>query len=156
MRGMSATGSHRGFTLLELLVVMSVLVLMAAVFPWVLQRALPGRRVASSTERLLATVHEAQAASVVRGRPVTLRIQEHGLVVVGEKEVTSSRRVEFPSSMQISLEDSAGHPAAVVVLFPDGSARGGRFELRDGAHRGSVRVSELTGSAVLEAAVTGS
>src|SRR5436305_102535 len=84
-------GSRRsGFTLLELMVVLLVLVMAAALFPLALDRALPARRVTTTADHLIAAVRNAQAVSTASGRPVTLTINAQGLSV-GAREAGEAR-----------------------------------------------------------------
>jgi type II secretion system protein H len=156
MRRTSGTGSGRGFTLLELMVVMAILVMMATLFPFALNRALPSRRVATTTERLVSMVREAQSTSLVSGRPVTLQLQGHGLTAVaqGPSSTTASSDKEhslsFPQSTEVSMTDPDGRALTALVVYPDGSSQGGRFEVQDTGHRGTVLVSAVTGRVSLK------
>lgn len=142
MRGTSATGRRvAGFTLLELLVVMAIVTLLAAALPAALNRSLPGRRVAVTTDRLVAGVRDAQAASVLSGQPVTLELQSRGFAFSHR----AARAGSFAASTRVVLTDTEGRPAREITVFPDGSAQGGRFEIVDGPHRRTVIVSPLTG-----------
>jgi len=71
----SETGSPRGFTLLELLVVLAILVMAAALFPLALNRALPARRVTTTADHLIAAVRNAQR----RARQVATNHPDHQL-----------------------------------------------------------------------------
>jgi prepilin-type N-terminal cleavage/methylation domain-containing protein len=129
MRSISATGRARGFTLLELLVVVAVVALLTGALGVALNRALPGRRTQLTAERLVGVVRDASAASVASGKPV--RIELDTLAV--------------PASTQISLTDMNGQALRELVVFPAGSTAGGTFDVVSGVHRASVRVSAITG-----------
>lgn len=151
MRRTSGTGSGRGFTLLELMVVMAILVMVATLFPFALNRALPSRRVTTTTQRLVSMVREAQSASLVSGRPVTLELRGHGLTAVPQGPSSPAapsdkgHSLSFPQSTEVSMTDSDGRALTALVVYPDGSSRGGRFEVQDTGHRGTVLVSAVTG-----------
>jgi general secretion pathway protein H len=137
-----AIGSQQGFTLLELMVVMAILVMVAALFPVALDRALPGRRVAATTERLISLVHEAQMASVLSGRPVSLTLRPHALTAILADKAPS---VAFPASMTVRMLDAQGRDIPQLLLYPDSSSRGARLQIEDSGRRGALVVSAITG-----------
>lgn len=143
---MSGIGRQHGFTLLELMVVMAILVLVAMLFPVALDRALPGRRASTTAERLASTVREAQGSSLLSGRPIVLTVRGHGLVT--QDEATSApigRALTFPASTGIALTDLEGRAVPALVVYPDGSAQAVRFDVDDGGHRRAVLVSAVSG-----------
>ena len=143
----SETGSTRGFTLLELLVVLAILVMAAALFPLALNRALPARRVTTTADHLIAAVRNAQAASTASGRPVTLTINAEGLSGAGQARA----RCSFPASVRVTLTDAGGGAApSALTVFPDGSAQAMRFDVQAGAHETVVTLSGLTGRLFVE------
>ena len=145
-----ATGKEAGFTLLELMVVMAILVLMATLLPMVLDRALPGRRVDTTAERVVSMVREARGSSMLSGKPVKLTLQEHDLVAQDVSTLaTLGHPLTFSSSTTVSLLDLDGRPAPALVVYPDGSAQAVRFNVEDSGHQKGVLVSALTGRASL-------
>lgn len=146
MRRTWVTGRESGFTLLELMVVMAILVLVATLLPLALDRALPGHRVATTAERLMSLVREAQGSSVVSGRPVTLQVQGHELVTQdAANSAAIGRPFSFPTSTTVSLKDLEGRAAAALVVYPDGSAQPARFDVEDSGRHRAVIVSAVTG-----------
>jgi type II secretion system protein H len=142
----SGTGRQHGFTLLELMVVMAILVLVAMLFPVALDRALPGRRASSTAEQLASMVREAQGSSLLSGRPVALTVQGHDLVTWDA--VTSTpigRSLSFAPSTEVALVDLEGRAVPALVVYPDGSAQAVRFDVEDGGHRKAVLVSAVNG-----------
>jgi type II secretion system protein H len=141
---MSETGSQSGFTLIELLVVIAILVMMASAFPLALDRALPGRRVTTSLERLQTAVREAQALSLSSGAPIALRLTESGIEATAPGRGVATDLASFPRSSQVTLHDTDGHPSLEFIVFPDGSCNGVRYDIADGNHRGTLFISGLT------------
>jgi prepilin-type N-terminal cleavage/methylation domain-containing protein len=144
MRATSATG--KGFTLVELLVVVTILVMLAALFPVAMDRALPGRRVAVTSQRLMAAIRDAQSDSLASGRPVRLELD-------ASAGLTRNARVAvgLPPSTQVRLTDREGRPLRELVVQPDGSVPAARFEVSAGPHRSAVLLSEMSGRVTLEA-----
>lgn len=145
-----ATGRQAGFTLLELMVVMAILVMVATLLPMALDRALPARRVATAAERVVSMVREVRGASMLSGRPVRLAMLDH--VLLAQDAATAAavgRPMSLPSSTTVSLTDLDGRAATALVVYPDGSAQAVRFDVADGGHQKTVLVSALTGRASL-------
>lgn len=131
--GMERVRLISGFTLLELLVVLAIMLMMSAAFPLVLDRALPGRRVTVATEHLVVAIREAQARSISQGKPVRVPL----VTLTGS----------LSASTHVVFTDWNGRALSALMLYPDGSAIGGRLLVVDGSHRSTVVVSAFTGSA---------
>jgi general secretion pathway protein H len=144
-RKQSATGSGGGFTLLELLVVLAILVMAATLLPLALNRALPGRRVSTTVDHLVAALHDAQATSAAIGQPVTLSLVDSGLEANASNAPAILRPVRFPTSVHVDLTGGNGQVMTTLTVFPDGSAQGGRYAVAAGARRSLIEVSGLTG-----------
>jgi len=117
---------------LELLVVLAVMLMMSAAFPLVLDRALPGRRVTLATEHLVAAIREAQARSIAQGEPVRVSL----VTLTGS----------LSASTHVVFTDWNGRALSALMLYPDGSAIGGRLQVVDGPHHTTIVVSSITGS----------
>ena len=144
--------AHSGFTLVELLVVMSLVIFGASTFAVGLHRSLPGARVDSAVNELVRTVRETQRRAQITGLPAYLMLDQTGRVVPGALPAYGSADPIPPetTSLNVTLSDWAGRPVHGLILFPDGSATGARFLIRYGAHERSVLVSEITGRVQVE------
>jgi len=144
-----------GFTLLELLVVMAIMVALTAAFPLALNRFLPARRVDGAARELLADIRKAQSRSAVTRRAMAIRPDDHGYRVQafspGKPEtVVETRR--WSDRTRLSLRAPSGENAAAALwIFPDGSSSGADFRIEDGQYMRHVAVSELTSRVSLRA-----
>jgi general secretion pathway protein H len=120
-----------GFTLLELLVVLAIMVIAVTAFPLALDRALPGRRVRTATEHLEAVIRHAEVQSIALDQPQRLSVAE----------LTS----QFARTTHLQTTGPGGVPLRALVAYPDGSTNGARFVVSDGSDRRTVVVSEITG-----------
>jgi general secretion pathway protein H len=130
----------RGFTLLELLIVVAIIAALSAAFPLALNRFLPARRVDSAARTLVADLHLAQTRSIATGKPVSLAISPSGYQI----ERDDVRELNATTTLELRTADDA---LAVneLKVFPDGSTTGGRFRIRDGTRMRLILVSALTG-----------
>jgi general secretion pathway protein H len=145
----SATGSAdaRGFTLVELLVVLTILTVVASLMPLGLTRALPHRRLVAAAEDLVTELRLAQAASAMAGHALEFLVADTG--EYSTRELTGETAGAL-SHGRARVTDRFGRPRASLIVYPDGSTSGGRVELSDGAHRRIVVLSELTGRVWVE------
>lgn len=136
---------QRGFTLLELLVVLAVLGLALAVTAPRFAAGLPAVATRSAAQQLAAGLQLARNTAVTANRrvEVVLRTAPPMLVVDGARR-------ELPATVELALgtEDADGRPAAERVLrfFPDGSASGASLTVARERHRYRVELDWLTGA----------
>lgn len=126
-----------GFSLLELLVVLAIMVIAVTAFPLVLNRALPRRRVRAATEHIEAAIRRAEIQSTALDQPERISVEQ-----------LSSR---LATSTHLRTTTPGGALLRALVVFPDGSTSGARFVLSDGPDRSTVLVSEITGRIHVEA-----
>ena len=135
---MSATGrcrGERGFTLIEMLVVMAIAGLIAGIaFPAV-ERALATLAFRSASTQLRLGLRSQRAEAIRTGRPMRLRLSPDGRMLLGPP--TTAFRL--PDGIALAL------PPGGIGFYPDGSATGGMLVL-SGQHRTvRLRVAPVTG-----------
>jgi type II secretion system protein H len=155
MRRTSERPRSKGFTLIELMVVIAIIAALAAAFPLAMNRFVAARRVDAAARELVADIRLAQARSVSSGKAVAIEPTAHGyrlLALSGATpEVVRSR--DWRSSTVVSIERLDGSPGADRLrVFADGSSTGATFTIRDGARSRIVHVSELSGRVRIEPA----
>ena len=134
-----------GLTLLELLVVISVMALIAVALPSVLAR--PAAH-GDTVRAVLADLRAARAEAVFAGTPVDMVLDidrrrygkglaDRNLPEGTEMTVTTAREITGPGR------------APVIRFFPDGSASGGRIGVATGAQSDVIEVRWLTGGVAL-------
>jgi len=114
------------------MVVLTILALLAASLPVALNRFVPARRVVTAADRLISAVHRLQSEAAGTGVPTRL--------VVTELALPASTTVRF----RARDEDRT---LRELVLYPDGTASPGRFEISDSGRHAVVEIAMLTGSA---------
>lgn len=158
MQPTSAAGNRaipaRGFTLLELLIVLGLAALVLAVALPNL-RSSPATELRSGAQTVAAALRQTRIDAMSRGRPQALLVdtRKHSL---SPEQGQASRRlpdgiaIKLSTAEQEMLDDGRGG----IRFWPDGSATGGRVTLaKDGLRirvdvewlTGRVRISELEG-----------
>lgn len=148
----SSAGSDvgRGFTLLELLVVLGLAALFMAVVPSRLdalvqavryRNAVQGALQALETTRIRSMASGQRAEMVVDAERRQLMVDAHSVLALPQDIAVEVRGVSDPSG-----------GAARIYFDPDGSASGGVIRLSAGARSTRIAVDWLTGRIDVEAA----
>ncbi len=136
---------HRGFSLLELLVVLVIVALMATVVGVSISRSISGAEVRSASRDLTA------ALRYTRGQAILTRSEKTLSVDVEKREYQAPDKpvVTIPEDMTIRLltaqTEQTGESAGTIRFFPDGSSTGGKVTLAAGEREWVVNVGWLTG-----------
>jgi general secretion pathway protein H len=139
----SATGS-RGFTLLELLVVLAIMVLLAGAWPFAAPRLFPAQRLRNEAQEIIAVLRSARMTARLSGAAQTFELLEGG-----NGYQTSSEPHQLPTGVTARIRNDATSQNLGVLFFPDGSSTGGMIDLALPNHTVSVEVGRLTGRAEL-------
>ncbi len=144
-RAATATGSHdRGFTLVELLVVLAVLGMALALVAPRFAAGSPALAVRSAGQTLVAGLQLARNQAITENRAVVLRLER----TTRAFEVDSRRRV-LPDGIRLSRpdlpDDDPPEAAIEVQFFPDGSSSGAQIGVARGAHQLLIDIDWLTG-----------
>lgn len=135
----------RGFTLLELMVVLTIMVLIAGAMPLILNRALPSRRVATATDKLMTDIRWLQTCSIASGKPTRLDVLPSGYQL-DCGDAGKVKKVPLANSTSLTLRGGVGDRVITAMVFhPDGTSSAGRFEFADAGRQAVVQVSMLTG-----------
>ena len=139
MRRTSRTDA--GLTLLELLVVLTILVLITASLPAVLSST-PDR--AETGRAIMAGLREARMAAITGGREVDFLLDLTARTF-GKQGSQSALPSDINLTVTSAREVAAGDRHA-IRFFPDGSASGGRIGVGDGQVTDWIDVNWLTGT----------
>jgi general secretion pathway protein H len=136
----------RGFTLLELLVVLAIIALLLAITPPLITAAIPGAELKASARRVAAGLRLAREEAIRTGHDVTftLDLETHSFEVDGR-----FRQGKLPKGLDLKLEaaetEMLDEHRGAVRFFPDGSSTGGRVILSRHDTGYQVGVQWLTG-----------
>lgn len=139
----------RGFTLFELLVVLTVLGLVAALGVPKLSNAFTGPGVRAAALDLAAVLRSARMQAVAESRPALFRFDpETRRAAIGN----SYRGAPLAADLVLSFEGpDPGAPFAGIAFFPDGTSSGGRILVADGGQGFLIAVDWLTGRTRVDA-----
>ena len=133
-----------GFTLMELLVVLTILGLALLLAMPVLERTLPGLELRTEARTLASAMRQARARAIGRNEEVTIVVDRQGaaLKANGKQVVQLNRKIDIAPLAGASLSPGAGE----IRFFPDGTSTGGHLTLVLGERQKHVFVDWLTGA----------
>jgi general secretion pathway protein H len=150
----SATGARpqSGFTLLELIVALTIVALLAGLSMPMAGRMLDGMRYREGLREVRSTLEAARYRAITQGRPVDVRIYvaDRRLEVPGRRALTLHESLTLQATTAREVNQGG---AAVIRFFPDGGATGGEVVVQRGSSGpGSrLRVDWLLGRTTLHA-----
>ena len=148
--GANSTPGSRGFTLLELLVVLAIASLLVAVVPPVVSAVVPGVRLEGAARELAVDLREARNRAVTFNSviAVTFSFNPATYRIDGESE----RRTPEGTRLTVLGLDTGGSGdknSYTLRFFPDGSSTGARIRISGSRAVYAIDVGWLMGRVVL-------
>jgi len=145
-RDPAAAGPARGFTLLEILVVLSIASLLLTLVPLAFSGSVDLVRSKGAARELAATLQAARSRAVAGNLVVAVELNAAtGRYRVG---ANGDERV-LPDGVRLTLVEvekpDDGSDRGRIRFFPDGSSSGARLRLNDGERRFQISVQWLLG-----------
>jgi general secretion pathway protein H len=150
--GQATQGAQRGFTLLELLVVLAIVGVMLVLIPGFVLRGQPGLDVEVAARRVADALRETRGEAMQRNREQLFALDvEERLFRIGRGRapVQMDRAIEV--SFQTAQQEVVGETIGRIRFFPDGSSTGGRIRLSRDERHATVAVDWLTGLVTIDA-----
>lgn len=145
----------RGFTLLELLVVLVVASLAMGLVGPAFQRLLPGLQLETEGRKVAALLRHARSQAILSGAPVAIsQDAETGGLRLSYRE----QPYRLPAHLTLSLEggpagDSEQTGSTRILFYPQGDSSGGSLNLEGEEGRGQlIEVDWLSGRVLRSAA----
>ena len=134
-----------GFTLLELLIVLAVVALAAALVVPNVPGFLGNNRVIAAADTMLAFIREARARAIVRGTTVDLEVDPTtGAYRFADRAETIDRGIAIDLTASLPAGRAKGS-LGIVRFYPDGAASGGVIRLAGSGRARTLTVDALTG-----------
>jgi general secretion pathway protein H len=143
---------HRGFTLLELLIVLAIMALVAGMVIPMFGSGVPTSDLRSSARQLAAGLRAARSEALAQHREAVLSID----LAARQFKVDQDPRIyKFNPRIEVKLytaqKDIVNEKTGAIRFFPDGGSNGGRITVAAGERKFDVDVEWLTGRvAILE------
>ena len=140
---------QRGFSLVELVVVMVLIAVLAGLGASAIGSGLPGQQLRSAAREVAVELRFTRAQAIATGRTQVFELD------VANKRWSSAGKREgaLPDALEIiattARDEQPRRDVAVVRFFPDGASTGGRVVLVYGEAAWRVDVGWLTGEVTL-------
>lgn len=139
----------RGFTLLEMVVVIALFAAVTALAASVVSRNLPGQQLRRATKELATDLRYTRARAIASGKPQVFVLDTRKRAW----QAPDRHHGELPDSVEVvatgARSEQVGDDTAVVKFFPEGAATGGRFVLKHGRAAWQVDIEWLTGEVTI-------
>lgn len=143
-------GRHRGFTLVELMVVMVIIALVMGLVATSMSRSVSAAEARAASRKLVGSLRYTRARAIIDKQEQVFEVdtENRSYQAPGREKVELPQGVDVTvttARSEITAEDIAG-----IRFFPDGGSTGGHIELTVNGREYRVNVAWLTGETSLE------
>jgi general secretion pathway protein H len=143
---MTGVGAKRGFTLIELIVVLAIIGLVLALVPGLLLRPQPGLDIEVAARALADGLRQTRSQAMLRNREEVFAVDvEQGLFRAGRDRALRQLDRKIELRLYTAEAELLGGDGGRIRFFPDGSSSGGAIDLRLADQESRVSVDWLTG-----------
>jgi general secretion pathway protein H len=143
---MTGAGGSRGFTLLELIVVLAIIALVLALVPGLMLRPQPGLDVEVAARAVADGLRQTRSEAMVRNREEVFAVDvEQGLFRAGRERALRQLDRDIELRLYTAEAELLDRDSGRIRFFPDGSSTGGAIDLRLADQERRVSVDWLTG-----------
>ncbi|MBV4451533.1 MULTISPECIES: GspH/FimT family pseudopilin [Pseudomonas] len=132
---------QRGFTLLEMLVVIVLISIAAGLVGFGLQQGLRAATERQAVGQMVEALRSTRARAIISGRTERTLFDLRALSF----QAPGRPLKHWPAGLQVTLH-TAEHAGSAVEFYPDGSSTGGNLLLANGSRRWRIDIGWLTGS----------
>ena len=140
----------RGFTLVELMVVLVIIALMLGLVATSMSRSISGAEAREASRKLVANLR------YTRTQAILSKSEQRFIVDLEQRSYTAPGRkpVQLPEGVEIQLTTARSElmsdEVGSIRFFPDGGSTGGRIDLLVNGREYVINVAWLTGEASLQ------
>jgi len=142
----------RGFTLVELVVVIMLIAIAMAMAATVLSAGLPGQQLRGSARELAAQLRYARAQAMVTGEPTVFQLDTRTREWQGPNRHQGRVPEQIEVIATVASSERPSPQVAAIRFFPEGAATGGRLVLKRNTAAWQIDVDWLTGEVGLSRA----
>ena len=145
-------GRTRGFTLVEIMVVMVIIALVMGLVATSMSRSISGAQARAASRNLVASLRYTRARAIIdkKERVFQVDTENRSYQAPGRKQVTLPKGVEV--SITTARSEFTSESVSGIRFFPDGGSTGGHIELLVNEREYRVNVAWLTGETHMERA----
>ena len=135
----------QGFSLLEMLLVLTIMALMVGIAATSLSRSVGGAEVRAAGRNIAAGLRYTRSQAMVRKQPMEFHVNgDERTWIAADKDAE-----KIPDEMEITLQTGrsllTGENSGYILFYPDGSSTGGNVTISTGDLHWDVGVAWLTG-----------
>jgi general secretion pathway protein H len=145
-------GQVRGFTLVEIMVVMVIIALVMGLVATSMARSISGAEARAASRNLVASLRYTRARAIIDKKEQVFQVntENRSYQAPGRKQITLPKGVEV--SITTARSELTSESVSGIRFFPDGGSTGGHIELLVNEREYRVNVAWLTGETHLERA----
>lgn len=143
--GRQSTVIARGFSLLEIIVVVAMIAVVMSFAAYTLSNQLPSQQLRSSAKEIAAELRFTKSQAMLTGEARSFQINVKTREWKGPKNHSGT----LPKSLEViattARREQPENDIAAIKFFPDGAATGGRIVLQHDTAKWQIDVKWLTG-----------
>ncbi|HEY0633946.1 MAG TPA: GspH/FimT family pseudopilin [Gammaproteobacteria bacterium] len=149
-----SSGALRGYTLLELLVVLAIMAGLLTLAPPLFSSAASSTELHAATRQMSAALRQARSHAVATRTPVAfiLDLERQRYQVEGRSEVSLPAKLEL--TLITAESELRGNGRGAIRFYADGSSSGGSITLSIPRAADTIEVAWLSGRVVVSAVDT--
>lgn len=136
----------RGFTLIEILVVLLLAALMLALVPPLFSSSVSRAGMSALAEKVAASLRRTRSQAVFRGESVPWHLDiEQGIFQIGDAGRKQQLNKDVSITLTTARSEMQGEAIAAIRFYPDGGSTGGEITLQQDKRRKTISVDWITG-----------
>ena len=135
----------RGFTLIELVVVVALIATALAMAATIFSAGLPGQQLRGTARELAAQLRYTRAQALVTGRSQSFLLDTRTREWQAPNRHTGRVPAKIDVVATVASSERPSAQVAAIRFFPEGAATGGRFVLKRNTAAWQIDVDWLTG-----------
>ncbi len=142
----------RGFTLVEIMVVMVIIALVMGLVATSMARSISGAEARAASRKLVASLRYTRARAIIDKKEQIFQVDTENRTyqAPGRKQITLPKGVDV--SITTARSEFTSESVSGIRFFPDGGSTGGHVELLVNGREYRVNVAWLTGETQMERA----